>query len=116
MAFMARIKELGKSIAGVDETDEINIIDENDMDESQVKEVIMIDPRAMELLKVLTGFKKDEEEVEKGISDTNDASPKKNGLGIYKADSKGKAPTQKRSLEDMTEILGKKSTERADDL
>ena len=113
MAFMARIKELGKSIAGVDETDEINIIDENDMDESQVKEIIMMHP---DLLKVFAALGKKEKDVEIGIADTNDASPKKNGLGIYKTDSKGKAPTQKRSLEDMTEILGKKSTERADDL
>ena len=104
MAFMAKVTELVNELTGTVDVKEQNI-GENKLEDSDIKEIIMIDPRAMELLKVLTSFKKGEEEVEKGISDTNDASPKKNGLGIYKTDSKGKASTTNRSLEDMTKIL-----------
>ena len=91
MAFMARVKELVNSIVGVDETDELNIIDEND--ESKVKDIIMIHP---DLLKALASLGNKEKEVEIGIADTNDASSKKN-----------KSYEFKRSLDTMTKILGK---------
>ena len=94
MAFMARVKELGRAIAGVNDSEELDITDKNDeIDENKVKEIIMVHP---ELLKALASLGKNEKDVETGIADTNSATPKKNKSGEFK-----------RSLDAMTEVLRK---------
>ena len=67
MVFMARVKELGKVFTEVDEN-ELNI------DGNDIKEIITIHP---ELLKVFVALGKKEKDIETGIADTNNASPKK---------------------------------------
>lgn len=111
MGFLARTRKLLEALA---ESDELNI-DENNMADEDIKQVIMIDPRAMELLKVLENRKKAAVAVTDPISSKEKCRNKNNGLKKYKASSNEiNIPDKKHgSLEEMTNIL--KGKEMVDD-
>lgn len=113
MGFLAKTRKLLSSLAGVDES----YIDESDLTDKDIEKVIMIDPRAVELLKVLENRKKAANEVESSIVDNNKASLKgEKGLGKYRTSSKVPGKPNYESLDEMTDILeGKKGREREDD-
>ena len=64
MGFLTKARELVKSLAG---SDEFNI-DEINMSDEDIQQVIMIDPKAEELLKVLSDRKKYESKIEEGFN------------------------------------------------
>lgn len=97
MAFITRVKELVKTVAGINDSEELDIIDKNDkIDENKIEEIIMVDPKAMELLKTLSGLGNNEKKVETGIADTKRETHNEKQSGEFK-----------RSLDVMTKILGK---------
>ena len=98
MAFIARVKELGRVLTGTNNDSELNI-NQDSLNDDEIEKIIMVDSMAMELLKALSSLKKSEEPVEKGVYDSNKT---KKGLNKYKTNTVNQP---KRSLDDMTKIL-----------